>query len=61
MSPTDKFVARTNIARVRQQIVVEQDPVTMATLQRLLDAQIETLRAGEASEGLLPSTHSEES
>lgn len=60
MSPTDEFVARANIGRMRQQIAVEQDLVTIATLQRLLEEQIETLRAGDAGEDHLPPRPSEE-
>lgn len=54
MTPTDTFVARANIVRMRRQIAVEQDAVTTASLQQLLEEQMETLRAGEAG-GDLPS------
>ena len=59
MTPTDAFVARANIVRMRQQIAVERDAATTATLQRLLEQQIETLRAGEAG-GDLPSPRQSE-
>jgi hypothetical protein len=45
---------------MRQQISVEQDPVTIASLQRLLEEQMETLRAGEAGEDLQSPKPSEE-
>jgi hypothetical protein len=50
MTPTDAFVARANIKRMRLQIAVERDPAASAILQRLLEVQKETLRAGEAGE-----------
>lgn len=60
MSPIDSFVARANIVRMRLQIAVEQDGAATATLQRLLEAQIENLRAGEAGEDRAASRRSEE-
>jgi hypothetical protein len=60
MTPIDAFIARANIARMRQQIAVEQDATTTSTLQRLLEEQMETLRAGDAGEDHLPPRQSEE-
>jgi len=60
MTPTDAFIARANIARMRQQIAVEQDATTTSTLQRLLEEQMETLRAGDAGEDHLPPRQSGE-
>jgi len=56
MSPTEAFVARTNIARMRLQIAAERDGATKAAYERLLKAQIEILQAGETEEAspLLP-------
>jgi len=50
MSPTEIFVARTNIARMRVQIATECDGAIKAAYERLLQAQIEILRVGEADE-----------
>jgi hypothetical protein len=50
MTPTDAFVARANIIRMRLQIAVEADAAATAMLQGLLEEQLETLRAGEVVE-----------
>ena len=50
MTPMDAFIARENVARMRLQIATERDATTRATLHRLLEEQMETLRAGGAEE-----------
>lgn len=50
MTPMAAFVARANIARMRFQLATSVDAEKQATLQRLLEEQLETLRVGEASE-----------
>jgi len=50
----DAFVARTNIVRMRLQLATSMDAETQTTLQKLLELQLETLRAGETEEDLTP-------
>lgn len=50
MTPLDSFVARANIVRMRLQLATSLDAPTQATLQQLLEEQLEKLRAGEAEE-----------
>jgi hypothetical protein len=50
MTPTEAFVARENIARMRQQIEFETDDAARVTLRLLLAEQVEILRGGEAEE-----------
>jgi hypothetical protein len=44
----DAFIARANVARMRLQLATPVDAETRATLQQLLEEQLETLRVGEA-------------
>lgn len=50
MTPMDAYVARANVARMRVQLATSVDAETQATLQRLLEEQLEALRVGEAWE-----------
>ena len=50
MTPMDAYVARANVARMRVQLTTSVDAETQATLQRLLEEQLEALRVGEAWE-----------
>ena len=50
MSPTESFVARTNIARMRLQVAAERDGATRADYERVLQVQVEILRLGEAED-----------
>jgi hypothetical protein len=54
MSPLDAFVARANIVRMRLQLETSPDVTTQATLQQLLEEQVETLLAGEAEDDSKP-------
>jgi hypothetical protein len=51
MNPMEVFVARENIARMRQQIAVEQDGAARATIVLLLEEQEESLRGEAVEEG----------
>jgi len=42
------FVARANIVRMRLQLATFVDAAAQVTLQKLLEEQLEALRAGEA-------------
>lgn len=54
MTPMDAFIARANVARMRLQLATPVDAETRATLQQLLEEQLETLRVGEAGEDSKP-------
>lgn len=60
MSPIEAFVARANIARMRLQVAAEPDCATKAAFERLLQAQIEILQAGEAEGASAPPQGSED-
>jgi len=46
----DAFIARANVARMRVQLATSVDAETQATLQQLLEEQLEMLRVGEGWE-----------
>ena len=54
MTPMDAFIARANVARMRWQLATSVDAESQATLQQLLEEQLETLRVGEAGEDSKP-------
>jgi hypothetical protein len=54
MTPMDAFIARANIVRMRLQLATSVDAVRQATLQHLLEDQLEKLRTGEAENYLRP-------
>jgi hypothetical protein len=50
----DASIARANVARMRSQLATSVDAETQATLQHLLEEQLDALRVGEAGEDSKP-------